>query len=124
MILSVIDVINFTLKEYALKNIKYQTVSLLQPTSPFLKYQVLDQLIYKLNKSKIHNSIQTVFQIPHNYHAYNQRFIDKEKNQIDFVFKKERLKMFNKQTKPIFYKFSNCVVTKLNQQEFIENIFC
>ena len=31
--------------------------------------------------------------------------------------------MFNKQTKPIFYKFSNCVVTKLYQEESIENIF-
>ena len=119
----VIDVINFTLKEYAFKNIRYETVSLLQPTSPFLKYDVLDQLISKLNKSNSHNSIQTVFKIPHNYHAYNQRFIDKKNNKIDFVFKKERLKMFNKQTKPIFYKFSNCVVTKLYQEESIENIF-
>jgi len=82
---------------------------LIQPTSIFLKKKHIIALINKL-KTKKFLSAQTICKVPHQFHAYNQRYLDK-KFKTCFVFEKERMKMHNKQTKPIFYSYGNLIAT-------------
>ncbi len=87
-----------------------EAIALLQPTSPFVRQQDIFNCATRLFGNKELNSVQTVTPIPHNSHAYNQRKVDRER--VTFRFEKERLECFNKQKKPLFYKFGNLVVTR------------
>ena len=82
---------------------------LIQPTSIFLKKKHIVSLIKNL-KTKKFLSAQTISKVPHQFHAYNQRHLD-SKSKTFFVFQKERMKMHNKQTKPIFYSYGNLIAT-------------
>lgn len=84
-------------------------VALLQPTSPFLLPEHIDQSVKLLSSSPGANSAQTVAAFPHNYHAYNQRVV--EEGVVRFRFPEERALCYNKQTKPQFYIFGNLVIT-------------
>ena len=85
-------------------------VALLQPTSPFLISEHIDECIELLRNSQNANSVQTITKFPHNYHAYNQRVV--QEGMVKFKFPEERAKCYNKQTKPKFFIFGNLVVTK------------
>jgi len=103
----IIDLIH-TLK----KNENYLpfAIALLQPTSPFVLPEHIDNCVELLKVNPDANSVQTITTLPHNYHAYNQRVV--EKGIVRFRFAKERAICYNKQTKPKFYIFGNFVVTK------------
>jgi len=89
----------------------YDAVALLQPTSPFVTPQVIDNCIQVLRTNPHANSVQTIAPIPHNYHAYNQRECDSG-GFVRFEFNEQRQQMFNKQLKPEFFSFGNFVATR------------
>ena len=61
-------------------------------------------------KIKRAHSAQTVTEVLHNSHAYNQRKISE--GYVEFNFKDERAVSFNKQKKPKFFTFGNLVVSR------------
>ena len=89
---------------------------LIQPTSIFLKSEHINKLIKKLKSGK-YKSAQTIITVPHQFHAYNQRYLKNHKT--GFIFEKKRMQMHNKQTKPIFYAYGNLIASKTDQ--FIKN---
>ena len=56
------------------------------------------------------DSVQTLSDIPHNFHAYNQR-VHKD-GMVKFRFSDERRECYNKQKKPHLKSFGNLVVTR------------
>jgi CMP-N,N'-diacetyllegionaminic acid synthase len=107
---NVADAVKQVLEQLAEENSVPEFVALLQPTSPFIREVDINNCLKAIRKSSDANSVQTVSQIAHNFHAYNQREV--VEGRAFFKFKKEREKFFNKQKKPIFYKFANLVVTR------------
>jgi len=87
-------------------------VALLQPTSPFVTPDQIDESLSMLSKMSVFKSVQTVTTMPHNYHAYNQRLCLGKTTM--FVFEKEREKCYNKQTKPEHFIFGNFLATKVD----------
>jgi len=85
-------------------------IVLLQPTSPIISSQQIDQAVSVLTAQPDCMSIQTVSDVPHNCHAFNQREI--RDGQIHFRFEPERKEMFNKQKKPPFFIFANLVAAR------------
>jgi CMP-N,N'-diacetyllegionaminic acid synthase len=83
-------------------------VLLFQPTSPFLHQDHIKGLVDILQGDPTLDAAQTVAQIPHNMHALNQRVITDE-NLVVFRFLEERLKAYDKQSKPAHYRFGNLV---------------
>jgi CMP-N,N'-diacetyllegionaminic acid synthase len=83
---------------------------ILQPTSPFLRPEDIDQAVIILQNEEGADSVQTVTGFPHNYHAYNQRAI--HNGWVSFCFPEERKKYYNKNTKPKHYMFGNLIVTR------------
>lgn len=92
-------------------------IFLFQPTSPFVNTEHINKIINKIQKNKSFDTILTISRVSHNNHAYNQRQI--KGSFVDFIFKDERSKMYNKQTKPIFYKFGNLICLKT--KSFLKN---
>ncbi|GKT37469.1 acylneuraminate cytidylyltransferase family protein, partial [Aduncisulcus paluster] len=90
-------------------NVRQNWLALLQPTSPFLLPAQIDACSEALRDNPEANSAQTVAEIPHNYHAFNQRVI--KDGAVDFNFTEERKFCYNKQSKPHFYSFGNLVIT-------------
>ncbi len=93
---------------------------LIQPTSIFLKALHIESLIKKLKTGKF-KSGQTIIKVPHQFHAYNQRYL--RNNKTGFIFEKKRMSMHNKQTKPIFYAYGNLIATKTDQFLKYKNFF-
>ncbi len=91
---------------------KPDLLPLLQPTSPFILPSHSDTCIQKMKLDRHADSAQTVTTFPHNYHAYNQRLV--ENGLVKFCFPEERRKCYNKQMKPLHYKFGNLVVTRVS----------
>tara|TARA_B100000886_G_scaffold295080_1_gene221794 strand:+ start:51095 stop:51829 length:735 start_codon:yes stop_codon:yes gene_type:complete len=89
---------------------------LIQPTSIFLKSEHINKLIKKLNSGK-YKSAQTIITVPHQFHAYNQRYLKNHKT--GFIFEKKRMQMHNKEAKPIFYAYGNLIASKTDK--FIKN---
>ncbi len=89
---------------------------MIQPTSIFLRSDHIKSLIKKL-KFGNYKSAQTIIKVPHQFHAYNQRFYRNSKTA--FIFEKERILMHNKQTKPNFYAYGNLIASKTDQ--FLKN---
>ena len=85
-------------------------VPLLQPTSPFLLPEHIDDCVLGIKNDPESDSAQTVSTLPHNYHAYNQRVV--QEGYVSFRFREERLVCHNKQSKPVFHVFGNLVVTR------------
>lgn len=102
-----VDVIKDVLKK-SLKKYEYlpKYFFLIQPTSIFLKSNHIKKLVSVLKKNKF-KSAQTIIKVPHQFHAFNQRHFNKSKT--SFVFEKKRMKMHNKQIKPIFYAYGNLI---------------
>lgn len=87
-----------------------EMIALLQPTSPFILPSHINACVKKLRDAPYANSSQTISECPHNLHAYNQRII--KGRLVEFKFPRERMRCYNKQTKPKFYVFGNLVVAR------------
>jgi len=85
-------------------------VALLQPTSPFLLPEQVDECVEALKNDIMADSSQTVTRVIHNFHAFNQRIVDK--GYVQFRFLEERKAAYNKQRKPKYFVFGNLVVTR------------
>jgi CMP-N,N'-diacetyllegionaminic acid synthase len=85
-------------------------VALLQPTSPFLLPQHVDECVTALRRTPNADSAQTVTPVFHNAHAFNQRVM--EDGLVRFRFLEERRQAYNKQRKPSHYLFGNVVVSR------------
>lgn len=85
-------------------------IALLQPTSPFLLPSHIDDCVTALRLHPEADSAQTITNIFHNAHAYNQRVVVDGK--VEFRFLEERQAAYNKQRKPKHYSFGNLVVTR------------
>lgn len=82
------------------------TVVLLQPTSPFVTPMQIQECCKLLWDPQLNAaSVQTVVKCPHNHHAWNQRRVIQ--NRVEWVFKRERKKAFQKQLKRPHYLFGN-----------------
>jgi CMP-N-acetylneuraminic acid synthetase len=84
-----------------------KAILLLQPTSPFIRPQDVSECARVMRHGDKWNSVQTVAQCPHNYHAINQRKLIQE--EVSFIFPEERELSYNKQTKDKHYVFGNIV---------------
>lgn len=102
--------------EYALKEFPAGIVVLLQPTSPFVLPEHIDECVTMLRNGPYYASAQTITKPPHNHHAYNQRII-RDEGGVDFYFNFARKKFYNKQRKPDFYIFGNVVATRTKNIE-------
>ena len=87
--------------------------ALLQPTSPFILPQHVDNCIEGLLHDSRAASAQTIIECPHNHHAFNQRVVDN--SYVSFRFLEERKRAYNKQRKPKHYFFGNVVVFRTLQ---------
>lgn len=85
-------------------------IALLQPTSPFLTPGHINDCVEILKQDKKADSSQTIAQIQHNHHAFNQRIIND--GYIQFRYLEERRLAYNKQRKPKHYIFGNLVVSR------------
>jgi CMP-N-acetylneuraminic acid synthetase len=85
-------------------------VALLQPTSPFILPSHIDACVAALDARPDADSAQTVTQVPHNAHAFNQRVV--EDGLVRFRFLEERRAAYNKQRKPKHFVFGNLIVTR------------
>ncbi|MBI4765603.1 MAG: acylneuraminate cytidylyltransferase family protein [Deltaproteobacteria bacterium] len=92
---------------------------ILQPTSPFLRPEDVIRAVTLLKNEEQVDSVQTITEFPHNYHAFNQRIV--QEGWVSFRFPEERKKYYNKNTKPKHYMFGNLIVTRsrtiLNQND-------
>lgn len=110
---NILDVLLDYLKTLEKKSSLPFAIALLQPTSPFVLPEHIDNCVNVLKESHVAGSVQTISTIPHNYHAYNQRVV--ENGVVWFRFRNERAVCYNKQTKPPFYAFGNLVITKTKE---------
>lgn len=107
----VLDVLRHLLKDVDNKEGEVaEIIVLLQPTSPFVLPDHIDECVNIILKNQDAQSSQTISNIPHNFHAYNQRFIGN--GWLRFSFPNERKVCYNKQKKPTFYVFGNLIVTR------------
>lgn len=87
----------------------YYTVSLFQPTSPFIDQWQIEECMLNITKGGV-ASAYTIAKVKHNDHWLNQR------NLVDgmtaFAFGEERKQIYNKQQKEASYKFGNFVVAR------------
>jgi len=102
----VLDVVKYVLRSFK----GFDAIALIQPTSPFITDKVINDCLAMLRDNPDLNSVQTISEPPHNFHAWNQRRFKKDK--VEFVYKKQRLKAYNKQLKPKHFVFGNLVVTR------------
>jgi len=101
----VIDTVRRILQENSSNENNPDIVVLLQPTSPFVLPQHIDEVVEALSDDKKSASAQTIYQCPHAFHAWNQRTY--KDNYVSFEFLQERLSGYNKQKKPKFWVFGN-----------------
>jgi CMP-N,N'-diacetyllegionaminic acid synthase len=83
---------------------------LLQPTSPFVLPQHLEDLAAAIRAHPRANSAQNIVTVPHNHHAWNQRVV--AEGEVTFAYAEERARAFNKQLKPRHYIFGNLVAVR------------
>lgn len=105
----IIDVINDFLSNF-LKSNHPDAILLLQPTSPFVRSELINEATHVLQESPSINSVQTVCTVGHNSHAYNQRTTTD--GGVTFVYPTQRRACYNKQLKPTFFTFGNLVLTR------------
>lgn len=87
-----------------------EAICLLQPSSPFVLPEQVDEALEKLRAHPEADSVQTISRFHHNFHAYNQRII--EEGVVRFRFPEERRRCYNKQRKPSHYAFGNLIVVR------------
>lgn len=87
-----------------------EAICLLQPTSPFVLPEHIDSAVQALLDDPEADSVQTVVDIPHHHHAFNQRVMDGDL--VRFRFPTERRGTYNKQRKPRHFALGNLVVVR------------
>ncbi|MBI9074129.1 MAG: acylneuraminate cytidylyltransferase family protein [Desulfatibacillum sp.] len=85
-------------------------VALLQPTSPFLLPEHIDECCELLLANPQAHSAQSISRFPSIFHAYNQRVLEDD-GSVRFRFMEERRVCYNKQRKPDHFILGNFVVT-------------
>jgi len=106
-----LDVLTYFLKRLIKQEGKVADILLLlQPTSPFILPEHIDNCVSIIRVNPDIDSVQTISKFPHNFHAYNQRII--EDGILRFRFPGERKTFHNKQTKPTHYVYGNLIVTR------------
>jgi len=85
-------------------------VALLQPTSPFVLPEHIDECCELLLADPDAKSAQTISRFPTIFHAFNQRVI--ENDYVRFRFPEERAVCYNKQRKPDHFILGNFLVTR------------
>jgi CMP-N-acetylneuraminic acid synthetase len=80
-------------------------VFIIQPTSPFVTEEQFDAAAAMLYADDNFASVQSIVEVPHHYHAYNQRYLSN--NEIRFVYEHEHTVFYNKQLKPKHYALGN-----------------
>lgn len=83
---------------------------LLEPTSPFVLANDIEECINRLDSDVTADSAQTVTAVSSNSHAYNQRYHDA--NGSNFLYPHERKFCVNKQAKPLFFIHGNVRVMR------------
>lgn len=91
---------------------------LLQPTSPFVLPAHIEACVALLRDHPDANSAQTITDLPHNAHAYNQRLL-RDDGHLAFAFEAERRTCYNKQRKPAYYLFGSLFV--IRTRAFLES---
>ena len=99
---------------------KLNTITLVQPTSPFILSRHIDDCVSLLYSHPTYNSIQTLASVKHNSHAVNQRQISDQ--QVTFAFGDLRLQQYNKQRKSSLYTFGNILAFKV--PAFLASLNC
>ncbi len=118
----IFDVIQYLINDiYIKEGAVAEFVALLQPTSPFILPEQIDECFSMLLKNKNAGSVQTIIECPHNHHAYNQRLI--KDGLIKFQFPEERASSYNKQTKKSLYLFGNVLVFRTLKIIEQQNLF-
>ena len=72
-------------------------------------------------KKKNCGSVTTIYKVPHKYNYINQRVIVKNK-QLNFIFGKNKKKMFNRQLKPETFAHANIFLININKFIVQKNI--
>ncbi|HKQ29797.1 MAG TPA: acylneuraminate cytidylyltransferase family protein [Burkholderiales bacterium] len=88
-------------------------VTLIQPTSPFTRFDQVDAAVTLLNGRADADAVTTVVDVDHVNHPYNVRRIDAD-GFVDFFMPKEHYQFLTRQSKPTFYRFGNLYVTRYN----------
>lgn len=89
----------------------YDIIILVQPTSPFVTVEDIHSTIQGLKLDKF-MSAQTICEVPHNYHAWNQRTFSRSEHQVGWYEPNMRSATNRKQGKPLLFKFGNCVAVR------------
>jgi len=105
---------NFINTYYGQDEERHYAIALIQPTSPFLLPYQINECIKRLKEEPDLQSVQTVCKVPHNYHAWNQRVL--KQGRVTWAYN-QREWAYNKEKKPILYKFGNLVITKTESLE-------
>ncbi len=85
---------------------KIDIVVLIQPTSPFVLPEHIDQAILMLTQNPDIDSVTTLSQLDHRLHPYNLSSI-KENGEWEFILPEKRAAAKTRQSKPATYQFSN-----------------
>lgn len=93
---------------------KYQYVVINPPTSPFVKPEQISACIELLDEHPELDTVMTVTTLDHRHHPFNLGFPVSD-YQWQFSSADERLKYKSRQSKPLFHKFCNVFVTKVEQ---------
>lgn len=94
---------------------------LIEPTSPFVSPDDIDECIRRLDNDATADSAQTVTPVSSNSHAYNQRYHDA--NGSNFLYPQERKVCVNKQSKPCFFIHGNVRVMRIESLLRSRSIF-
>lgn len=90
-----------------------ETLFLIQPTSPFLLPEHCRALLDAARSAPEARSGQTVCEITHNHHAFNQRVV--EAGRVRFRFRDERARAYNKQRKLKLHVFGNVLLVRTDE---------
>ncbi len=87
-------------------------IVLVQPTSIFLTAAQVDAVVGSLLERPEAMGAQTVVEVPHQFHAHNQRGMSSEGDDVWFLFPEERERGYSKQTKPKHYTYGNLIAAR------------
>jgi CMP-N,N'-diacetyllegionaminic acid synthase len=95
-----------------LSSLSPEMVTLIQPTSPFIRVDQIDDAAQLLAGRRDADAVTTVVEVDHVNHPFNIRRID-QRGFVDFLMPEEHYRYPNRQSKPPFYRFGNLYVTRV-----------
>jgi len=106
------------IKEWILDNNEISKwIILIEPTSPFIHLEDIDNLINLCNKNNSSSCVYSVAEVRHTDHYLNQRI--NNKGRIDFIFEELRKESRVKQKKVKTYKFGN--ISAIKSEEIVNS---